>query len=153
MSREKNRFSWKSEGTMTTVTDKHNGKSFSYDVAEYEDDINAKVLMFGAKSLFQARASQVDNAEKVAYWAALDAQLRGGSWESERTHTVRVVSAEVEALAQIKDVSVAEIQVALKSLEEEKRAKVLANPAVAKLATTIREKREATVVDLEDLAA
>ena len=153
MKRDPNRFSWEIDGTFVDVTDKEAGRSFTYDVSAYSDEIRDNVLMFGAKSLFQARTSQTPANEKFEAFKALDAQLREGKWESDRAGAFGVTSPEVEAIAELKGCTIPEVQRALKGYDKAKRDKMYASSKVKELAEEIRARRAAAAeeLDLSDL--
>jgi hypothetical protein len=78
--------------------------------------------------------------------------LKSGNWEFERQGGGPTVSAEVEALAEMKGTSVAAIQKALREYDAETRKGILANEKVQKIAARIRADRESgEALDLTDL--
>lgn len=118
-------------------------------------DVRPLTDLYGVSKVLQDRCSQVDaGPEKLPAMREVFALLAKGEWERERTAGAPTVSAEVEALAEIKGVSVAAIQKALRAQPEAVREKVLANPRVVERAAQIKAGREAELagVDLGDLA-
>jgi hypothetical protein len=92
--------------------------------------------------------------EKMAAWGEVAELLKQGVWERERKAGAPVVSAEVEALAEIKGISVAEAQTALRKYDKATKEKILSNAKIVEKAKEIKAKREkAESLDLGDLAA
>jgi len=118
------------------------------------DEFQKRTSLHGLNTLLQQRTSGTTIANgKLASMEEYYARLVAGEWAKERVGGPGVVSAEVEAVATLKKVSIPAAQKALKSLDEATRKKVLENPQVVKLAAEIKAKREAGAeVDLADLA-
>lgn len=131
------------------VIDEH-----SFNPAEFHDDVKQAVYLYGASKLYQDRSSQVKTGpEKLAAMQEVHQQLVQGNWERERKVGSPVVSAEVEALARLKNGTVPQAQASLKALDKAQRERVLSHPEVVKLAKAIREEREqADTLDLADMA-
>lgn len=121
--------------------------------SEIHESVRSQVALYGLSKLLQDRASDTKvGPEKIAAMRAVLSQLAGGEWARERKIGAIVVSAEVEALARIKNVTVPQIQAALKSYPKEARQKILGHDSVQELAATIKtERAEAETVDLGDL--
>lgn len=121
--------------------------------SEVHDSVKQQVALYGLSKLLQDRASDTKvGPEKIAAMRAVLGQLAAGEWARERKIGAIVVSAEVEALARIKGVTVPQIQAALKSYPKEARVKILGHESVQELAATIKaERAEAEVVDLGDM--
>jgi hypothetical protein len=126
-----------------------------YKAGEVAENLRPQVSLYGLSKLLQDRASDVPvGPGKIAAMNDLMEQFRNGTWSAERTPGAPVVSAEVEALAAIKGVSVAVIQNSLRQYPVEVRKNILANAAVVAKAAEIRSARgEAKPVDLGDLTA
>jgi hypothetical protein len=124
---------------------------FKYREVEHFD---AKIKMHGLNTLLQQRTSQTDiEAGKLKEIGEYFELLKSGEWARERVGGPGVVSAEIEAIAKIKGVTIPQVQKALKAMDETTRAKVLANAKVVEMAKAIREEREETrEVSLVDLA-
>lgn len=123
------------------------------DVAE---NIRMDVGLYGLSKLLQDRTSEVPAGPgKTASMSEVLALLRAGTWEKERQVGAPVVSAEVEALAEIYSKTVPQIQAALKGYSAEQRKGILASPKVVAKAAEIRKAREdagETTLDLAILA-
>jgi len=127
----------------------------SFPLSDVTDPIIAmKERLYGRSKLLQDRSSDTPTGPgKLAAMREVNAQLAEGKWEKERQAGAPTVSAEVEALAQLKDCTVADIQKSLRKYTKEQKEKVLSNPKVTELAAKIRKSREATPeIDLLDLA-
>jgi len=127
----------------------------SFRVAEVvHANLHKNVALYGLSKLLQDRSSDVQTGPgKLAAMREVAELLQTGEWERERKVGAPVVRPEVEALAEIKGCSVADIQNALRKYDKVAREKILENPAVVARAAAIRSKREATQVDLSDLSA
>lgn len=146
-------FKWNVDFGHMTVRNADGQLLESFDVDEYPEDIQKHIADFGFKSLFQARASQVAQADKLDYWRALDAQFKEGRWASERQAGAPTVAPWVEALADVRDVSVAAIQKALAGYDKETRAKIRATVETqhADVIESILEAKAEATVNLDDL--
>lgn len=122
---------------------------------EVADNLKGDVALYGLSKLLQDRTSEVEvGPGKIAAMQALFDQFKKGVWSAERKVGSPVVSAEVEALAQIKGITVAEAQSALKKYSADVKAKILANDQIVKLAEEIRASRKAAEgISLDDLVA
>lgn len=118
-------------------------------------DLLPFVALYGLSKLLQDRSSEVKaGPEKLNALQEVYDQLVAGQKEKARVVGTQVVSAEVEALAQLKGIDVPSAQRALKNYDKEQRDKILSNPKIVELAAKIEEDRKnATSVNLDDLAA
>ena len=81
-------------------------------------------------------------------------QLASGQWQKERKVGAPTVSAEVEALAQFKQITIPQAQAALRRYDKAARDQILAHADIQALAKTIREARDTEeVTSLDDLAS
>ena len=128
--------------------------SETFAASEIHDSIKNQVALYGYSKLLQDRASDVPiGPEKLEAMKGVAAQLAAGQWAKERKIGAVVTSPEVEALAQLKSISVPAAQAALKAYPKEVREQILGNEQIVKLAGEIRAAREdAEVVSLDDLA-
>lgn len=127
-------------------------ESETFQAREVHDNIKANVALYGLSKLLQDRSSDTDSGpEKLDAMREVFAMLKAGQWEKERKAGAPVVSAEVEALAALKKINVAQAQTALRKYTKEQRDKILANPAIVAKAKEIRASRE-TDVSLDDFA-
>lgn len=133
---------------------------FSLGAAEIHENLRPLVGLYGIKALLSDRTSDVSFGtgatpeQKMEAWGEVAELLRSGVWERERKAGAPVVSAEVEALAQLKKITVAEAQTALRKYDKATKEKILANPQIVELAKQIKASREsAKDLDLGDLAA
>jgi len=126
--------------------------SESFAAADIHDSIKSQVALYGYSKLLQDRASDVPiGPEKLEAMKGVAAQLAAGQWAKERKIGAVVTSPEVEALAQLKSISVPAAQAALKAYPKEVREQILGNEAIVKLAAEIRTAREASeVASLDD---
>lgn len=124
-----------------------------FPASDIHANLRTDVGLYGLSKLLQDRTSQVDAGPgKIAAMRELADQLKAGVWEKERKVGAPIVSAEVEALAQLKQITVPEAQGALRAYSKEVRAKILANPRIVEAAAAIRAARaSATAVTLDDL--
>ena len=123
-----------------------------FPAADVAATLRLQVGLYGLSKLLQDRTSEVPAGPgKVAAMRDLNGQLKLGVWEKERKIGAPVVSAEVEALAELKGISVAEAQGALRGYSKEVRVKILAHPTIVAKAAEVRAKRgTATGVSLDD---
>jgi hypothetical protein len=148
-----------------TIIDRESEKPVSNGVfklgaSEIHETLRPMVGLYGIKALLSDRTSDVafgtgaSPEEKMAAWGEVAELLKQGVWERERKAGAPVVSAEVEALAEIKGISVAEAQTALRKYDKATKEKILSNAKIVEKAKEIKAKREkAESLDLGDLAA
>lgn len=125
--------------------------SYVIDAKQFPESLRARLFLTGVRAIFAERTSDVTFGgktkhtpeQKVAAYAAVFAQLVKGEWERERKPVSPVVSAEVEALAELTGNTVAEIQATLRGFTKEDREATLANEEVQAKAKEIRAAREA----------
>ncbi len=107
-------------------------KSVVYDCTQLPEAIQLTGLAYGVSKVCAERTSEIspslDKLEAIQeVWDA----LAEGNWERERKKgagpTVRI---EVEALANLRKISVKQAQVLIKKYDEAAREKIFANPAV-----------------------
>lgn len=125
-----------------------------YDTTDYPAEIRSEIYDFGCKSGYQARASQVPQADKLAYWDSLHELWLSGKWEFDRKAGPATVPAWIEALANVKGCTIGAIQKTLGELTKDERADIRKN-FEAKHAAEIQEvvdSREAPI-DLDEFAA
>ena len=122
------------------------------DVAE---ELHPNITLYGLKQVVSDRCSQVETGpDKLAAMREVFSQLASGQWKKERVVGAPTVSAEVEALAQLKGISIPDAQRALRAYAPEQREKIMANTKIKELAAQIRASREVSeVTSLDDLAA
>lgn len=126
----------------------------SFPANQIHQSLHKNVSLYGFSKLLQDRSSDIPTGpEKIAAMEEVAALLAAGEWEKERKVGAPIVRPEVEALAQLKGCTVADIQASLRTYSKEAREKVFNNPKVVELAAQIKAKREAGGVDLSDLAA
>jgi len=117
--------------------------------------LQARTSLYGLKKILMDRTSQVkENPEaKLAAMADVMARLETGEWSAERQGGgLGVVSVEVQALAQVKGITVPDAQLALKSYTKEQREKILSSAKVQEAAKALRAQREkAEVKSLDDM--
>lgn len=120
---------------------------------ELADNIKPTVALYGLSKLLQDRSSDTDSGpEKLDAMREVFSMFKSGQYEKERRAGAPVVSAEVEALAELKGISVAQAQAALRKYTKEQREKILGNDKIVAKAKEIRAGRENSDVSLDDLA-
>jgi hypothetical protein len=125
----------------------------AFPLAEVHKDCRPSSDLYGYSKLLQDRSSDTKaGPDKLVAMEEVAAQLAAGQWERERKAGAPTVSAEVEALAQLKGCSVADIQKSIRKFTKEQKEKILGNAKVTELAATIRANRDAVEVDLTDMA-
>ncbi len=124
-----------------------------FDLDDIGQENRQRILLYGINKLLTDRTSdEKDKVEKLFKMEAVFDMLKDGEWSKERVVGAPVVSVEVEALAQIKELSVPQAQAALAKYDKDIRAQILGSEAVQKVAQEIRELRAATeVVSLDDM--
>lgn len=128
-------------------------ESESFNAKELPDNIRPTVALYGLSKLLQDRSSDTDSGpEKLDAMREVFAMFKAGQYERERKAGAPVVSAEVEALATLKRITVAQAQAALRKYTKEQREKILGNAAIVEKAKEIRAARGTTEVSLDDLA-
>lgn len=130
-------------------------ESETFPAGDIHENVRSKVGLYGLSKLIQDRSSDTPAGPgKLASMREVFELLKAGTWERERKAGAPVVSAEVEALASLKGITVAEAQTALRKYTKEQREKILANETIVAKANEIRKGREANVaaVNLDDLA-
>lgn len=130
--------------------------SYTADLTTVAESLEDSVFCYGGSKLLMDRTSQLSASaspqERAAGMAAVLAHLANGEWTAERKSTGPTVSAEVQALAEIKSVSVAAIQATLRTLDAEQKSKVLANVRAKYAAIVAKyEDGKADQVDLSDI--
>lgn len=132
------RFVWVDKATEQAL------HSWTADLTSVAESLEDSVYCYGGSKLLMDRTSQLSASaspqERAAAMAAVLKHLAAGEWTAERKSTGPLVSAEVQALAEIKNVSVAAIQATLRTLEPAQKEKVLA---------TVRAKHAAIVAKYE----
>lgn len=147
------------EGSVTVVVRKRDGEDFvevdseTFRLDEVAEDLQANVSCYGLSKLLQDRTSDTDaGPEKLSAMREVKNNLAAGNWAKERVVGAPTVSAEVEALAQLKEISIPDAQRALKNYSAEQREKILGNAKVVELAKQIRASRAETApVSLDDV--
>jgi hypothetical protein len=124
-----------------------------FQARELPDNIKPTVALYGLSKLLQDRSSDTDSGpEKLDAMREVFAMFKAGQYERERRAGAPVVSAEVEALAALKKITVAQAQAALRKYTKEQRDKILSNAAIVEKAKEIKAAREKSDVSLDDLA-
>ena len=114
----------------------------TYAIADIPADNSAHVHAYGLNKVLTDRTS--DEKDKEAKLKAMDGvfeQLCTGEWAKERTIGAPIVSAEVEALADLMGLSIVEAQMSLAAYPKEQRKTILAHENVVEVGRKIREKR------------
>lgn len=148
--------------TVQVLVRKREGEDFtdveqdSFKLSDVAEDLQPMVSLYGLSKLLQDRSSEVKaGPDKLAAMREVMDQLKSGVWERERAAGAPTVSPEIEALAQIKQISIPDAQRALRKYTKEQREKILSSDRVVALAKEIKTRREAEApeVVLDDLMA
>ncbi len=125
----------------------------SFPASDIHESLKGNTALYGYSKLLQDRSSDTPTGpEKLAAMKAVAEQLASGQWQKERKVGAPTVSCEVEALAQLKNISVPQAQAALRRYDKAARDKILSNEKIKELAAQIREARaEEEVASLDDL--
>lgn len=145
--------SFEFNGSVMTVSDGDTRKH-DFNFASLPHEMGAKFLELGRKTKVSNFAASAEKLGRDRLEMMIEGfeQLMNGQWAKPREGGGPVVSAEVEALAQIKGKSVGWVQKNLREYDDATRAKILSNPAIVKLAAKIRDERaDADGIDLEDM--
>lgn len=140
---------------------KEHGDPVTFNAEDIHPDLIPRVGLFGLSSLLQTRTSSLSTEGADARIEGMKEVFRqisvhgDGKWEKTRVVGSPVVSAEVEALADLRGVSIPDIQESLKRYSKDDRAKILANDAVKVKADELRKARatksDEASPDLSDL--
>ena len=134
-----------------TWSDKLTGDHVKWNASDLNPVHFGKVFAYGLAKLAEDRTSAASEGEKLAARREIIEFFKGTEWKKPRAAGGPTVSAEIEALAQLKGASVAAIQTALrKKYTKEQREEILASDEVQEKAAEIRKARE-NEVDLDDL--
>jgi len=114
-----------------------------YLVNDLPSDNSAHTHAYGLNKLLTDRTSDIK--DKMAKLDAMDTVfefLCSGEWAKERVVGAPVVSCEVEALAQIMELTIPETQAALAAYSKEQRVQILGNEEVVTRADAVRKARK-----------
>lgn len=129
--------------------------SSTFQYGGISDTVRDNVNLYGLSKLIQDRSSEVKaGPEKLSALREVFEQLVAGQWEKARVVGTPIVSAEIEALAQIKGIDIPTAQKALKQYDKEQKERILSNPAIVARAAQIEAERAAAsgpAVGLDDL--
>ena len=125
----------------------------SFDFDEMPDANRHRIFLYGANKLLTDRTSEDKNKlVKLANMSEVFALLMSGEWAKERVVGAIVCSPEVQALAQLQEMSIPDAQAALGQYDKEVRASILDRQDVQLLAKEIRESRKTTALkNLDDM--
>lgn len=121
------------------------------------DEIPATILeqlsTYGLKQKLSDTVSDIDDTEgKLAGMRAMYARLKDGHFTMEREGGSRMVAAWIEAVAELKGISVAAAQKALAAYTEDQKKKIRESDKVkAKTAEIEQARKDGEEVDLTDL--
>jgi hypothetical protein len=130
--------------TFEIVDDENVQAKFSFDFDEVHDSLKDRVSLYGLNKLLTDRTSGEKN--KLAKLDAMEsyfAMLKEGEWAKERVVGAPVVGVEVEALAELEEMSIAETQEALAQYDKATRKGILGSDEVQAKAKELRETRKA----------
>lgn len=152
MAKAKQRFTWDRNATTGEAikTDTSTGETFAVSLAQFPEEIQAEIAVYGLTKVLDDRGSQVDADQKIAFCQVLVPQLEAGNWKAERTGGIHLLPLVIEAIVESKECSVTAAQTAYRLLDEEQRVVLKTN--LAKSMTRIAEARKlAEEVELGDL--
>jgi len=149
------------DGVLAVTVRKRVGDDFedleteTFKLEDVAEELLPNISLYGLKQIISDRCSQVETGpDKLSAMREVMALLGAGQWKKERVVGAPTVSPEVEALAELKEISIPDAQRALKGYAPEQREKILGNPRIKEMAAKIREQRaSAETVSLDDLAA
>ena len=117
-----------------------------FDFDEMPDGNRHRIFLYGANKLLTDRTSeQKDKLVKLDEMQVVFDMLVEGEWAKERQVGAVVVSAEVEALAELMKISIVDTQRSLAAYSKEQRKAILAHEDVVKSGKIIRAKRMETL--------
>ena len=157
MKREPQVFDWTCKGGHLTIKGRSDGpmdgERLDFYMNRYPAEIQQAISDAGMKAVFQQRSSQVEtDEEKLAYWEGLNELFLAGTWEREGgVRGAPIVGAWVEVLADLKDVSVAEIQASLANYDKAKRDGIRKNVETKYADKIAAKKASRKTVDLENI--
>jgi hypothetical protein len=127
----------------------------SYPIADIGSSCRLQSDLYGASKKLQDSTSADSKSEhRLVAMDEVWERLKADQWEKPREAGGPTVSAEIEALAELKNAPVAAIQKTLRDLTPEQRERIMANPTVVAKAAEIKQRREEGVsVDLGELMA
>lgn len=144
------------EGVLViTLIDKENGNAavdtYSPDLSTIDPSIRPRIFAEGVSRILQQRHSGVDGPDKFAAYAQTLAEWAEGKYIGERAAGFGTVRIEIEALAEMKSVSVRDIQASLKDYSAEERERIYASAQVQEMVAAIRARGQTAPVSLADL--
>lgn len=129
--------------------------SVEYSFNDVDEKLHPVTSLYGLSKLLQDRCSEVPaGPEKIPAMREVHDQFKRGEYEKARVVGPSIVSVEVEALAELKGVSIPDAQAALKKYSKEQREAILGNPQIVARAEEIAKRRattEGNVASLDDL--
>lgn len=125
--------------------------SENFAIGDLPDTVRPFTDLYGLSKLLQDRSSDTDTGPaKLDAMREVNAMFLAGQLERERRAGAPVVSAEVEALAEIKGITVAQAQAALRKFSKEQREQILGHATIVAKAAQIRKARENVDVDISE---
>ena len=114
-----------------------------FDLVALPMAVRQQVSLYGLNKLLTDRTSGVKNkGDKLDAMQDYFELLKKGEWAKERVVGAPVVGVEVEALAEIEGISIAETQAALAQYDKETRKQILGGKPVQTKASELREARK-----------
>lgn len=132
---------------------RQSAETFLFNDLPEDGDIRDQVSLYGLKKLLSDRTSAVvDKVEKLREMVLVMDMLAEGTWAKERVVGAMITGVAVEALAQLRGMSIPQVQAALAAYDKDKRELILGNEAVVKLAAEIKAARtEEELANFDDL--
>jgi len=129
--------------------------SGTFPLAEVHSDLQTRVALYGLSKILQDRTSDSSMKDsRLDEMKEVFARLVEGQWAKAREAGGPTISAEVEALAALQGVSVADVQKSLRRYDDASKQKILNNPTVkAKAAEILASRNAEGDVDLSAFAA
>jgi hypothetical protein len=155
MATKKRHFKFATNGGMVKVLEpsEDGGVMAMFDVSNLPGHITHQLLLYGLKQKLSDTVRDIDSTEgKVEGMRAMYERLEAGHFTMEREVGSRTVAAWIEAVAELKGISVAAAQKALTAYTEEQKKKIRESDKVkAKTAEIEAARKDGEEVDLTDL--
>lgn len=121
---------------------------------QFPEEIAEQIADYGLVKVLADRTSgQSQDANRLDLMRDYVAMFENGTWEREGVRSGPLVSVYAEAIAMLKNCSVAQAQVAWRELTDEQKAKITAREDFQKCLKAVQAAREASeAISLDDLA-
>lgn len=155
MATKKRHFKFKTVGTILQILEpmEDGGILEGFNANRLPANVVEWLTMYGLKQKLADTVSDVEDTDgKLEGMRAMFDRLMQGETSMERSSGSRQVAAWIEAVAELKGVSIAAVQATLKSYTEAQKKKLRESDKVkAKTAAIEEQRKNATSVDMDDL--